>query len=416
MAEHEEARPTTGEGALAPMTAPKTALDKVVTAIPFRGHFARHAVALPVLVAAFALAAAFARGLARTALFMAIASVSMPYFLRLPYAKAFLRHVLRNQPYRSYFFRMVWRPHLDAVRLFSLPILHLRGRSLPCTRVCLDNKAGVREFAPPPRTPHCLRFVAISDTHTRHADIFLPQGDVLIHCGDFDMPESRPQAPKQTLKELCGFFACAVQKGGFRTVLFVPGNHERFVLDLGVDTVQKELDTSVPCDARLLVDAGVFLRANEIGSVGVAVYGTPHSVANSAVSPNCAFQAPFGSTDKPAAITMLPRSGSLDVLITHGPPASVDPRGCAHLDAVLDSGEVPHPHVHVFGHTHEGAGQVTPRPPPAVGTHRCVSVNACSIDMSFCASQPPVVFDIPIRGRADAPEGLEVVGGGAFDS
>jgi len=29
------------------------------------------------------------------------------------------------------------------------------------------------------------RIVAISDTHNQHDEIELPEGDILVHCGDF---------------------------------------------------------------------------------------------------------------------------------------------------------------------------------------------------------------------------------------
>ena len=36
-----------------------------------------------------------------------------------------------------------------------------------------------------PRAPNAVRFVTISDTHNKHASVQLPEGDVLLHAGDF---------------------------------------------------------------------------------------------------------------------------------------------------------------------------------------------------------------------------------------
>lgn len=35
----------------------------------------------------------------------------------------------------------------------------------------------------PPKPEGATRFVCISDTHTKHREIVIPDGDVLIHCG-----------------------------------------------------------------------------------------------------------------------------------------------------------------------------------------------------------------------------------------
>ena len=44
-----------------------------------------------------------------------------------------------------------------------------------CGRLC----------ALPPRPPRCMRIVMISDTHCGHRDICVPDGDMLIHAGDW---------------------------------------------------------------------------------------------------------------------------------------------------------------------------------------------------------------------------------------
>lgn len=33
----------------------------------------------------------------------------------------------------------------------------------------------------------CLRLVLISDTHEQHRNLTIPDGDVLVHAGDFTM-------------------------------------------------------------------------------------------------------------------------------------------------------------------------------------------------------------------------------------
>ena len=46
-------------------------------------------------------------------------------------------------------------------------------------------KMGVSHSAPAPRPPLGKRVVVISDTHGKHSDLAIPDGDILIHAGDF---------------------------------------------------------------------------------------------------------------------------------------------------------------------------------------------------------------------------------------
>lgn len=38
---------------------------------------------------------------------------------------------------------------------------------------------------PPQRTPNSVRLVILSDTHTHHSELNVPDGDILIHAGDY---------------------------------------------------------------------------------------------------------------------------------------------------------------------------------------------------------------------------------------
>ena len=62
-----------------------------------------------------------------------------------------------------------------------------------------------------------LRFVCLSDTHMRHASIRVPDGDVLVHTGDF----TNHGTLKQTL-EFADWFASQPHK----VKICVPGNHD----------------------------------------------------------------------------------------------------------------------------------------------------------------------------------------------
>lgn len=62
-----------------------------------------------------------------------------------------------------------------------------------------------------------VRFICISDTHTYHNNLKLPEGDVLIHTGDFTMrgTESEVQSFSKWLGSL-----------KYKHKVVVSGNHE----------------------------------------------------------------------------------------------------------------------------------------------------------------------------------------------
>lgn len=67
-----------------------------------------------------------------------------------------------------------------------------------------------------------LRFVCISDTHTREPEIRLPPGDVLIHAGDGLYRDANKHGVQGDLAHLNTWMA----KQPHRERLFVAGNHE----------------------------------------------------------------------------------------------------------------------------------------------------------------------------------------------
>ena len=62
-----------------------------------------------------------------------------------------------------------------------------------------------------------MKLHCISDTHTRHREIELPGGDVLIHAGDI---MSRPD-PSQLIEFLVWF-----DDQDYTTKIFIAGNHD----------------------------------------------------------------------------------------------------------------------------------------------------------------------------------------------
>jgi hypothetical protein len=77
-----------------------------------------------------------------------------------------------------------------AVRLLLLHCNHTREPAgwppLPYTAVDVDgHQKSIPGLNPPQRTAGTVRLVMLSDTHTHHSQLDVPDGDILIHAGDY---------------------------------------------------------------------------------------------------------------------------------------------------------------------------------------------------------------------------------------
>lgn len=183
-----------------------------------------------------------------------------------------------------------------------------------------------------------MQLVCISDTHNKHAQVKVPDGDVLIHAGDFTMRGRGPE-----IAEFNRWLGTLPHPHK----IVIAGNHDlMFESDL--------------LHARALLTNAVYLQDASHTIDDVKFYGSPWTpqFGNWAFMRERAQLEPVWS-NIPA---------DTDVLITHGPPHGVrdkcpnmfNPRnlvsvGCEALAARV--AEV-RPRVHVFGHIHEGYGVV----------------------------------------------------------
>lgn len=216
-----------------------------------------------------------------------------------------------------------------------------------------------------------LRVVAISDTHGRHEQLRVPDGDVLVHAGDLLM--------KGTLDELRDAAAWLGRQPHTHKLL-VGGNHD-FCLE--PESASRETALS------LLQEHGItWLEDERVTIEGVVFYGSPWQPAFH----NMAFNLPRGAPLE-AIWSRIP--GEVDVLLTHTPPAGTLDRtflglkpGCEDLAAAVRRVE---PQLHVFGHIHEsyGARQDGSR----------ISLNAASCDLRYRAVHEPWCIDMGEQAR-----------------
>lgn len=181
-----------------------------------------------------------------------------------------------------------------------------------------------------------LRIVCISDTHGLHRRVKVPEGDFLIHAGDF-------MSSGRSLDEIIDFDEwLAEQPHPYKIV--IAGNHDL-------------LFESKAADARAALTNAVYLENSGVEIAGLRFWGCPITPVTEA----WAFHVPRGFASR-KYWDMIP--DETDVLITHGPPFGILDKkdilssrlGCKQLTATLMRVR---PRLHVFGHIHGGYGYET---------------------------------------------------------
>jgi len=206
-----------------------------------------------------------------------------------------------------------------------------------------------------------VRIVCLSDTHSRHGDVVVPDGDVLVHAGDFTKRGSE--------REVASFDAW-LGTLPHRHKLVVAGNHD-FLFE------------SAPQVARTLLAHAAYLEDSGCEIDGLRFWGSPWQPRFF----DWAFNLERG---EPLRRKWERISDLVDVLITHTPPHGILDRvwsgqevGCEELTAAVARLR---PRLHVFGHIHEAHGV---RETPATRY-----VNACICDLAYEPAQPPIVIDL----------------------
>lgn len=204
------------------------------------------------------------------------------------------------------------------------------------------------------------KIVAISDTHERHHGVSVPEGDVLIHAGDF--------SEDGQLKKIDSFNDWLASLPHDQKI-FVPGNHDFCFED---EHRQEAIDRLSA--AEVLIDE--FLEVE-----GLKIWGSPWQPEFL----DFAFNLERG---EPLREKWNKIPSDVDVLVTHCPPYGIgdlvfrnDIRvGCQELrDAVSRIG----PQLHIFGHIHESYG--------TYNRNGTVFLNASVCDHGYQPSNEPIV-------------------------
>jgi Icc-related predicted phosphoesterase len=202
-----------------------------------------------------------------------------------------------------------------------------------------------------------VRLVVMSDTHGEHRSLHVPDGDFLIHAGDFTLFNRSRDSVRdfnQWLFEL-----------PHGRKLVIPGNHDFKFADPRW---------------RSLISAATLLLNEGVSIDGIRIWAS--SVTKSNLKS-------FGAENDDGCRRIfwrIPRG--TDVIVTHSPPlgildvSGVQHRGCSHL--LREIGRV-RPALHVFGHIHQSYGTTR------IG--RTLFVNAALAGPNYQLVQLPIVVD-----------------------
>ena len=209
-----------------------------------------------------------------------------------------------------------------------------------------------------------MKIIAIADTHGYHRQVEVPVGDVLLVAGDI--------CSHGTLTEIKEFGTWLLEQP-CRYKIVIAGNHD--------EPFQSKNNSALQALTRENPTI-TYLQDNSITIEGVTFYGTPWTPT---------FMRWFFMADRGETIRrkwlMIP--DNTDVLITHGPPATILddvgglPEGCVDLLArILQI----NPKYNIFGHIHEGYG--------GIRKGDTIFINASVCDGLYRPINEPVVFNL----------------------
>jgi Icc-related predicted phosphoesterase len=215
------------------------------------------------------------------------------------------------------------------------------------------------------------RFVCVSDTHTKHGDLVMPPGDVLLHAGDFTFNGGEGET-RDFGRWLAGL--------PYRHKVIIPGNHD----------VNFERDWESASGMIWDHAPEVHILNQEMVQVaGWQIWGEPrqpwffdwaYNVPRDRMGEECWNRVPAHT----------------EILLTHGPPQGACDRnrdgnqvGCYHQRVMIERLQ---PRLVVCGHIHEGYGSTM------IGETTLVA-NVSSCNSRYLPVNAPVVLTLSKRRK-----------------
>lgn len=220
-----------------------------------------------------------------------------------------------------------------------------------------------------------VTLIFISDTHGSHRSLQIPDGDILIHSGDFSYRGTKEEV--EEFNKWLGYLP-------HNRKIVVAGNHDKGLARPGTTKTEAK---------KLLHNANaIYLEDEEVTIEGLRIYGSPWVPKYG----NWSFMLPRNSKELEAPISQIPEG--LDILITHGPSwgnldraARAGSVGCEILQRAVEQKQ---PRIHCFGHIHPGYGVSNYHYlDSGKGT---IFVNAAICNDYLTPIHTPIVIDLPV--------------------
>eukprot|EP01089_Gocevia_fonbrunei_P021474 TRINITY_DN8361_c0_g1_i3.p1 TRINITY_DN8361_c0_g1~~TRINITY_DN8361_c0_g1_i3.p1 ORF type:complete len:257 (+),score=19.35 TRINITY_DN8361_c0_g1_i3:280-1050(+) len=233
---------------------------------------------------------------------------------------------------------------------------------------------------------NATRLVCLSDTHTKHWGIsHIPDGDVLIHSGDFTMCGREDEVLDfvDFMKQLPHKHKIVIA-GNHDTVMYT-GWYQQHYWRYPHGSTGPNLLNATELKQKL-IDNFIYLEDSEVTINNIRFYGTPWTPAYH----DWAFM--LNSEQIENMWKLIPTG--VDVLITHGPPFGCHLGKAGDVD-VGDKSLADHitnrikPSVNIFGHIHVSYGS------------SCVKginyVNAALVTKHYKPANKPIVVDVTAK-------------------
>jgi len=231
-----------------------------------------------------------------------------------------------------------------------------------------------------------IKFVCISDTHTKTSTLTVPDGDVLIHAGDFSYTGT-----KKEIEEFSKF----IERLPHPHKVIIAGNHDlTFDIDNYNDLRARfhRYDKQMyDCKAikDMIISKFTYLEDNCATVCGYKIFGSPWTP----VFYDWGFNLPKG---KPLLEKWKQIPSDAEIVITHGPPYGILDEctdgvlaGCEDLKNELLNRVKPL--YHIFGHIHEGYG--------VKKIDNTTFINASTCTYSYKPNNAPIVFELPVKDQ-----------------
>ena len=211
-----------------------------------------------------------------------------------------------------------------------------------------------------------MKIITLSDTHRKEQLVDLPEGDMIIHSGDFDIYN------EWHFDKLLFWFNRVAKQ--YNHVIWIAGNHDLYFQGMFNEEIQKEL----PNNVHYLYNCMVTIE-------GIKIWGSPYSTQFG----NWAF---MGHLDELKGIwSTIPED--TDIIITHSPPFGINDqvRGISQgCPALRDRIKEIKPKYHICGHIHEHGTKI-------YCDENTIYVNASVLDEFYTLCNKPVVIDYEIN-------------------